>query len=1300
MDARGGGTMMSPPQRFFYMPRFQYNQNQTYHGYYRRFQPRMHAPDTRDGVTFDGKRMRKSIQRKTIDYNPSCIQHLETRIWQRDMRDVRPPQPDGAYGLQLVPPMAMMEQPMNAVTTKFVRTSTNKIRCPIFVVRWTPEGRRLVTGASSGEFTLWNGLAFNFETILQAHDTAVRAMSWSHNDQWMVTADHAGFVKYWQSNMNNVKMFQAHKEAVREVSFCPTDNKFATCSDDSTVRIWDFMRCHEERILRGHGADVKTVDWHPQKGLLASGSKDSQQPIKIWDPKSGQSLATLHAHKSTVMEVKFNQNRNWLHTAHAHKSTVMEVKFNQNGNWLLTASRDHLVKVFDIRTMREMQSFRGHKKEATAIAWHPIHESLFASGGSEGSILFWQVGNDKEVGGMENAHEGMIWSLAWHPLGHILCSGSNDHSTKFWSRNRPGDQMKDRYNLNLPIGSGGEDGMEEMETAEAPSSAAIPGMGLEHGLPEHLKKPEEPKEEAADVSIPGLDFSTEEMKILEMRRMPQKKVPYSKPIPAQFQEQWEKEKPTLPTLLSQAQDKGKAGGEKPMTSAPSGEQAKNNAQMHQEMMKMRFTNPATLEAIANATNQPPGPRGPNPMNQQQGPRMGQQRFGPPMGFGQGPQPGMNRPMGPRHMGPNQGPPGHMMGPGNQGRPGHMGGPRGPGPGHMGGPGGPPGRMGPPGNMDGPPNQGPHMNRMPNKGPPPRQMGPPNQGPHGPRGPGNQGPPGPMGGPPRHMGPGNRGPRNQGPPEQAQMSDSPRGDGANLPPNAPRGLPNPGPGLLGAPPPPMQSLMGRDADKQTQGGDRFEGPPHHHRGEEEEFYDESYEEFPGQEHPPFDHRGPPRGQQGQRGRPHPDGRGPPRGQRGPPEERGPPDRRGPPGDMPGEFQGRPDQSGPPEDFRGQGGPMQDPRGPPGERDNRGPQRWPEGRRGPPGDHRAPRGEGERGPPRGNMEQRGPPRGERDQRGPPRGDLEQPGPPRGNMDQRGPPGRHEEEHRREDFRGQGEEFHEPPQSPREGWGEQEPWHEDPRGPPQDRRGHSAEFRDHREGPWEEQDHRRGRGRQNDRGRGFRAEGRDESPPVPSEEFHEHERFGGDGGEFRRREEQRGGFRGGRGGGRGVPPEPGPGDRKEGLLPTPLGRGQGMARGRGGMHSPRQDGRGFEGPADRERRGSHEEMRSPSGREERSSLHEMDVARLPPRKRPWRDETQEQPEHEAMGPPPGGRGGRPQGRGAKAPRYDEGPHEDPGGFRGPDLPPSRGRGRGERGGRGRGGGAERGSRGGRGRGRGRGR
>ena len=41
-----------------------------------------------------------------------------------------------------------------------MRTSVNSLA-------WTPEGRRCITGTQSGEFTLWNGTQFNFETIIQ-----------------------------------------------------------------------------------------------------------------------------------------------------------------------------------------------------------------------------------------------------------------------------------------------------------------------------------------------------------------------------------------------------------------------------------------------------------------------------------------------------------------------------------------------------------------------------------------------------------------------------------------------------------------------------------------------------------------------------------------------------------------------------------------------------------------------------------------------------------------------------------------------------------------------------------------------------------------------------------------------------------------------------------------------------------------------------------------------------------------------------------------------------------------------------
>jgi WD40 repeat protein len=76
-----------------------------------------------------------------------------------------------------------------------------------------------------------------------------------------------------------------------------------------------------------------------------------------------------------------------------------------------------------------------------------VHEGLFVSGGGDGSLAYWLVHNEKEVGLLEHAHDQAVWTLEWHPLGHILASGSNDNNTKFWTRNRPGDTQEDIFGL-------------------------------------------------------------------------------------------------------------------------------------------------------------------------------------------------------------------------------------------------------------------------------------------------------------------------------------------------------------------------------------------------------------------------------------------------------------------------------------------------------------------------------------------------------------------------------------------------------------------------------------------------------------------------------------------------------------------------------------------------------------------------------------------------------------------------------------------------------------------------------------
>lgn len=61
-----------------------------------------------------------------------------------------------------------------------------------------------------------------------------------------------------------------------------------------------------------------------------------------------------------------------------------------------------------------------------ALAWHPIHEGLFVSGGGDGSLGYWMVNTEKELALLEQAHDQAIWTLEWHPLGHILATGSDN----------------------------------------------------------------------------------------------------------------------------------------------------------------------------------------------------------------------------------------------------------------------------------------------------------------------------------------------------------------------------------------------------------------------------------------------------------------------------------------------------------------------------------------------------------------------------------------------------------------------------------------------------------------------------------------------------------------------------------------------------------------------------------------------------------------------------------------------------------------------------------------------------------
>ena len=482
----------------------------------------MAAQQAATALGYEGRRIKKFMQRRTVDYF-GALAHLNTlKVLRTSTRN------DGLRGGVYPSPHAIPNFLLPAgyanlatsVAKALVHTSTNKIRCPVNVVKWMPDGRRLLTGSTSGEFTLWNGLTFNFETIMQAHDSAVRAMAWSKSGTYLISADQNGTVKYFQSNLNTLQAFTAHADSARGLVFSPDDSKFASGGDDSLLKIWDFDSAKQIRELSGHGWDVKCLDWHASKGLLVSGSKDNL--VKVWDPRAtptGTCLATFHN----------------------HKNTVQATKFSPDGLRFATASRDMTVKLYDLRMMAEQVTLKGHNKEVCSLDFHPLHHDLLVSGGSEGSMLFWDLsaatnealsgsnwGEDRMVGGggdtmdvgegkrteeyllyrNEMAHESNVWSLEWHPFGHLLCSGSNDHMTRFWERARPDDAVP-----SASAAAGGLDGVPAsfLQSNTGADDSFIPGLGAGRSFiptTAPIAKPEAGYGADADESfIPGLGFS-------------------------------------------------------------------------------------------------------------------------------------------------------------------------------------------------------------------------------------------------------------------------------------------------------------------------------------------------------------------------------------------------------------------------------------------------------------------------------------------------------------------------------------------------------------------------------------------------------------------------------------------------------------------------------------------------------------------------------------------------------------------------------------------------------------------------
>src|SRR4051812_38588175 len=138
-----------------------------------------------------------------------------------------------------------------------------------------------------------------------------------------------------------------------------------------------------------------------------------------------------------------------VYTLEGHTDGVVDVACFPDGHRIVSGSHDRTLRVWDLRTGKELRRFEGQLGPVWAVAVSADGRRV-ASGSSDHTARVWDVETGEQVAQLEG-HTGEVRGVAFLPDGKLM-TGGGDGSIRLWDVDAEKQLWKQPVFGSIPVG--------------------------------------------------------------------------------------------------------------------------------------------------------------------------------------------------------------------------------------------------------------------------------------------------------------------------------------------------------------------------------------------------------------------------------------------------------------------------------------------------------------------------------------------------------------------------------------------------------------------------------------------------------------------------------------------------------------------------------------------------------------------------------------------------------------------------------------------------------------------------------